>query len=105
MRSENLLPGSQYYNYFISGSLALRFFLRGATGDYDYFSPSFSFLLPFFVRGRPLPLFRVTTASSIKVSRFVGERIHGIRMTNRATFRGRARSINRAGTGGKGIIL
>lgn len=50
MRSENLLLASQYYNYFISGSLIILLFTT-ARRDYDYFPSPLAIIPspPFFV--------------------------------------------------------
>jgi len=110
MRSRNLLPGFQYYNYFISGSLIMLLF----TGEqrrlrlYFYVFLSSFFFLSF------RPSFRPRYATALprndsafhkkKKVRFVGERILGIRMTNRA-FVHKVRSINRAVCSERKVVL
>jgi len=48
MRSENLLPGSQYYNYFISGSLIVFLFTDEQWRLQSFF---FSFVLVLYAIG------------------------------------------------------
>lgn len=64
MRSENLLSGSQYYNYFINDSLIIFLFT-----DEQRWSQLFFFfpLISFCALSPTLLLFRVMTAPTIKV--------------------------------------
>lgn len=92
MCSENLLPTSQYYNYFISGSLIMLLFMGEQWWLRLFFPILFLLFLSSFLTLLALP--RNDTAFHKSV-RFVGERILGIRMTNRASVRKRVRLIVR----------
>lgn len=80
MRSENLLSGSQYYNYFINDSLII-FLFTDEQRWLQLFVFVFSFPWSFFVPSAYITALPRNDSTYHKSIRFVGERILGIRMT------------------------